>query len=162
MMRGRSCCSSDSIPSPNFLIARDRGVVWDTREPFASRAVLTRQRLLTRLPDGSSRVLLDASASPAMSAVNSLLLAVVAGDLGALDQQFESRETLLADGAWRLRLSPREAGLARVINRIELSGDRYVREIRIDEQAGDATQIRFSELREQPARLSADEAARFD
>ena len=145
-----------------FLIARERGVVWDTREPFASRTVLTRQKLLTRLPDGSSRVLLDASASPAMSAVNSLLLALVAGDLQALSQQFESSETLLADGAWRLQLTPREPGLARVIASIELSGDRHVRAIHISERAGDSTQIRFSDLREEPAALSPDEAGRFE
>ena len=93
----------------DFLLVRDRGVAWDTREPFASTTLLTRERLLTRLPDGSQRVLLDAAGSPGMAAVNALLLALVAGDLPALAERFALDETLAADGSWRLVLTPDEA-----------------------------------------------------
>jgi outer membrane lipoprotein-sorting protein len=144
-----------------LLLLRDRGVAWDTTAPFASSTVLSRERLVSTLPDGSSRVLLDAGASPAMAAVNSLLLALVAGDLDALAPQFTIEETLKADGAWSLRLTPREPALQRVFASIELDGDRYVREVRIAETAGDRSTIRFVDLTETPD-ASADEAARFD
>lgn len=146
----------------DFLLVRARGVAWDTREPFASSAVLTRERLLTELPDGSRRVVLDAQSSPGMAAVNSLLMALVAGDLQALAPQFETRETLLPEGSWRLVLVPREAGLKRVFARIELRGDRHVREVDIEETGGDRSTIRFIDLRDVPATASAEEAARFD
>lgn len=146
----------------DFLLLRERGVAWDTREPFASSTVLTRQRLLTRLPDGSTRVLVDAGTSPGMAAVNSLLMALVAGDLDALATQFHAEETLLADGAWRLRLSPREPGLKRVFTHVELRGDRHVREVDIAEVSGDRTLIRFLDLADTPASATPAEAARFD
>lgn len=145
-----------------FLLLRDRGVIWDTTEPFASSTVLTRDRLLTRQPDGSTRVVLDAAVSPAMASVNSLLLALVAGDLEALAPQFGITETLLPDGRWQLRLQPREAGLRRVFRVIELRGDEHVREVVLEETGGDLTMLRFLGLSDEPATASADEAARFD
>lgn len=146
----------------DFLLLRERGVAWDTTEPFASSALLTRERLLTRLPDGSTRVVLDASASPGMAAANSLLMALVAGDVAALAAQFDSEESLATDGGWTLVLQPREAGLKRVFHRITLRGDRHVREVDIEETGGDRTTLRFVELSDQPATPTAAESARFD
>jgi hypothetical protein len=146
----------------NFLLLRERGVAWDTTEPFASTALLTRDRLLTRLPDGSTRVVLEASASPGMAAANSLLMALVAGDLEALATQFDAEESLADDGRWQLALQPREAGLQRVFRRITLRGDRHVRELEIEETGGDHTTLRFIDLSDQPAAPTAAESARFD
>jgi hypothetical protein len=146
----------------DFLLLRDRGVAWDTTEPFASSTLLTRERLLTRLPDGSQRVVLDAAASPGMAAVNSLLMALVGGDVDALATQFHIEEILSPDGRWMLRLQPKEAALRRVFQRITLRGDRFVREVEIEEAAGDLTSLRFLTIVDQPAVATAAEAARFD
>lgn len=146
----------------DFLLVRDRGVAWDTREPFASTTLLTRDRLLTRLPDGSQRVLLDAAQSPATAAVNALLMALLAGDLDALAGPFDLAEGLADDGSWRLVLQPRDEALRQVFTRIRLEGDRYVREVQLEETGGDATTLRFLELSETPAQPSPGEAARFD
>ena len=146
----------------DFLLLRDRGVAWDTTEPFASSTLLTRERLLTRLPDGSQRVVLDAAASPGMAAVNSLLMALVAGDVDALSTQFHTEEILAPGGSWMLRLLPREARLRRVFKRVTLRGDRFVREVEIEEAAGDLTSLRFLSIIDQPAVPTAAEAARFD
>lgn len=146
----------------DFLLVRDRGVAWDTREPFASTALLTRDRLLTRLPDGSQRVLLDAAESPGVAAVKALLLALVAGDLPALATRFELEETLADDGRWTLVLRPREAALAQAFTRITLGGDRFVREVLIEEAGGDVTTLRFLALADEPAAPTPAEAARFD
>ena len=145
----------------DFLLLRERGVAWDTTEPFASSTLLTRERLLTRLPDGSTRVVLDAASSPGMAAVNALLMALVAGDLDALAPQFDIGQAPAEAGRWHLVLRPRDAALARVFRRIELRGDRLVREVDIEETGGDRTALRFLELAEQPAATAA-EAARFD
>ena len=146
----------------DFLLVRDLGVAWDTREPFASTTLLTRDRLLTRLPDGSQRVLLDTAESPGMAAVNALLMALVAGDLPALAERFRLEETLADEGAWTLVLWPQEAGLKQVFTRITLGGDRFVREVTIEEAGGDVTKLRFLALGDTPAAPSHAEVARFD
>ena len=147
--------------SGDFLLLRDRGIAWNTRLPFASSTRLTRRKLLATMPDGSIQVLVDASTSPAMAAVNALLMALVAGDLDALATRFTLKEALRADGGWSLTLQPRDATLKQAFSRIVLDGDRYVRGVEIVEPAGDRTRIRFSGLREAPP-ATRQEAAQLD
>lgn len=147
--------------SGDFLLVRDRGIAWNTRAPFASTTRLTRRKLLATMPDGSTRVLIDASSSPGMAAVNSLLMALVAGDLDALATRFALKETLRGDGGWSLALQPRDAALKQAFTSIVLEGDRYVRSVEIVEPGGDCTRIRFAALREAPPATRA-EAAQLD
>ena len=147
--------------SGDFLLLRDRGIAWNTRQPFASSTRLTRRKLLATMPDGSTQVLVDASASPAMAAVNALLMALVAGDRDALATRFTLKEALRADGGWSLTLQPRDAALKQAFSRIVLDGDRYVRGVEIVEPAGDRTRIRFSDLRETPP-ATRQEAAQLE
>ena len=147
--------------SGDFLLLRDRGIAWNTRLPFASSTRLTRRKLLATMPDGSTQVLVDASSSPAMAAVNALLMALVAGDLDALSGRFTLEEALRADGGWTLTLQPRDATLRQAFTRIVLGGDRYVRSVEIVEAAGDRSRIRFRDLREAPP-ATRQEAAQLD
>ena len=147
--------------SGDFLLLRDRGIAWNTRLPFASSTRLTRRKLLATMPDGSTQVLVDASSSPAMAAVNALLMALVAGDLDALATRFTLKEALRADGGWSLTLQPRDAALKQAFSRIVLDGDRYVRGVEIVEPGGDRTKIRFAGLREAPPATRV-EAAQLD
>lgn len=147
--------------SGDFLLLRDRGIAWNTRAPFASSTRLTRKKLLATMPDGSTRVLIDASTSPGMAAVNALLMALVAGDLDALATRFSMQETLRADGGWSLALQPRDIALKQAFTAIVLEGDRYVRAVEITEPGGDHTRIRFAGLREAPPATRA-EASQLD
>jgi len=146
----------------DFLLARDRGVVWNTRSPFASTLVLTKQRLLSRQADGSTQALAGEQASPAVSTANALLMALLSGDIDTLSRQFRLHETVAADGSWRLELEPKQGALKKIFKRIELQGDQHVRSVRLEEIRGDRTEIKFLQLRTTPAKLSAGEATQFD
>jgi len=145
-----------------FVVSRQQGVIWTTEKPFPSEVVITRDRILSRQRDGSQRVEVDGREQPALRSVNAMMFALVSGDVGALSSRFDTQAQALPDNGWRLSLKPRSAALAKAFARIVLSGDRYVREVRIEEANGDSTQLRFSELKDAPASLSADEARRFD
>lgn len=144
----------------DYLVARDRGVVWRTREPFASTLVVTRERLVTHQADGRVVSRLEARDEPALRMVNEMLFALMAADLASLVQRFRVDGSLQAEG-WRLLLEPRDAALARWVTRIELEGDRHVRELRLREAQGDESVIRFSAQSVANA-LTPQEAARFD
>ena len=103
---------------------------------------MTRDRLLQRQPDGSQQIVLDAAQSPALAALNALLMALIRGDLELLAQQFSIEEHVDAAG-WRLDLRPTDAGLQRVLTAVSLAGDRHVRSARIEEKSGDRSVIRF-------------------
>lgn len=106
----------------DFIVARERGVLWHTREPFPSTLVLTRERLLSRGADGSVAARLDARDEPGMRALNELLFAIMATDLEALQQRFRIEGELVGGEGWRLQLVPRDSAVAQWVGRIELEG----------------------------------------
>jgi outer membrane lipoprotein-sorting protein len=145
-----------------FVLSRDKGVVWTTLKPFPSEVVLTRDRILSRQRDGSTRVELDARQQPALRAVNEMMFALMSGDVKALTGRFDAQPQLLPNNGWKLTLKPKPGAVAQAFTAITLEGDRYVRRVGIDERNGDRTQLQFSGMTEAPAKLTADEVQRFD
>lgn len=145
--------------SGDFLLARDKGVVWNTRRPFASTLVLTPRGMRTGPAGGSEKPAGPGrKASAGVGVANELLMALLGGDVASLSKQFRMDESVSADGSWQLRLLPRKGPLRTVFKQIELSGDRYVRSVRMIEPGGDVTRLAFLQLRETPTMLSVDEA----
>lgn len=143
-----------------FVVARQRGVLWRTLDPFASSLVVTRDRVLVRQADGSVLRHLQSSEEPALRAVSETLFALMSADLSGLAQRFRI-DGEADDAGWRLSLLPVDAGLARWLQRVELEGDRYLRSVRLAETSGDLTQIRLSRHAGASA-LSPQEEALFD
>lgn len=145
----------------DFVVAKERGVVWHTREPFESSLVVTRDRLLSRQADGRVDTKVEARDEPGLRAVNEMLFALMAADLQTLSARFHIDGELLGSSGWRLALVPRDAALAQWLTRVELEGDRFVRSVQLTEAQGDSSVIRFSEQATAQA-LTREEAARFD
>ena len=145
-----------------FVLAQDHGVIWTTLKPFPSEVVVTRDRILSRQSDGSSRVEMDGRQQPAMRSVNAIMFALMSGDAQALSAQFTVKVEVLPGNAWRMQLTPRSAMLGKVFAQLTLSGDRYVREVQINEANQDVTRIHFAGMSDTPATLSTDEGRRFE
>jgi hypothetical protein len=148
------------VSQGDFVVSHDRGVLWETRKPFPSTTVVSKDRLLVRQADGSSQVVFDKN-SPAASMVDALLPALLGGDVDTLSKYFSLKETALPANAWQLELLPRDSGLAHVFTRIVLQGDRYVRSVHLEEKGGDSTDIVFKSLTDTPAQLDPSEARQF-
>lgn len=139
--------------SGRFLVARERGVVWDTRQPFASTLVIGADGLRSdgeRLVDGDA----------ALARVNALLVAVISGRFDALEADFAIEVLDAAADRWQLRLTPRQPALAEVIAWIELRGNAFVDAVTFADAAGNRTSIEFRA--QQAGALDPDESARFD
>jgi outer membrane lipoprotein-sorting protein len=148
--------------SGDFLIARGRGVVWATRAPFASTLVLTPEQMSVVQADGSRQSLAGGQGGRAVAMVNGLMLALMTGDTATLGKRFRLEPTLRDDGAWTLVLVPRDGALKKAFARIELEGGRHVEAVHLIEAGGDRTDLKFLDLRDTPATLTATEAAQFD
>ena len=145
--------------SGDFLLAQGKGLVWNTRRPFASTLVLTARGMRVGAPGNRQKPDGPATMTGAgVGMANELLMALLAGDVASLSRQFRIVESLSADGSWRLELVPRKRPMKTVFKQIELRGDRFVRSVRLIEPGGDVTQLAFLQLRETPAALSPDEA----
>lgn len=145
-----------------FVVSREKGVIWTTLKPFPSEMVVTRDRILSRKSDGSLRVEVDGRQQPALRSVNAMMFALVSGDVAALSTRFQIQVEALPDNGWKLVLKPRSEALAQAFSRIVMKGDRYVRAVEIEEASGDRTKLDFSAITEVPAKLSVDEARRFE
>ncbi|MCB1567385.1 MAG: outer membrane lipoprotein carrier protein LolA [Xanthomonadales bacterium] len=145
-----------------FLLARDRGVVWTTLKPFPSEMVVTQDRILTRQRDGKTRVEADASQQPALRSINTLLFALMGGNLEALAARFDVADMHSDAAGWHVALTPKAGALTQVFTRITLAGDTTVQEVDMEERSGDRTRIQFSELDDSASPLSSAEAQHFE
>jgi len=143
-----------------FMVARGQGVWWHTRQPFESTLVVTRTRLFTRAPDGSTANVADAQTEPGLRQVNELVFSLLSADLDALSDRFAITAQAVGATGWTLTLVPRDAMVAKFLKGATLAGDRFVQTVRIDEARGDSTSIRFTHQSPSPA-LSAVDAARL-
>lgn len=138
------------VSKGDFLLARDQGVLWNTRTPFASTLTLTRKSLSAEQGTGGAAYHLDSAKEPALAAVNELLFSLLAGDVATLQKRFTVEGELVGAAGWKLELTPTDAGLARVFKHIHLEGDGYVRQVRLDETRGDVSVIVFDQLARTP------------
>ncbi len=145
----------------DFLVLRGRGVIWRTRAPVASSLAMTRSRLVSRGADGAVQQQVDAVREPAVRGIIELMFAVLSADLQVLAQRFSIGAQLLPGQAWRITLLPRDATLAQWAARVEIEGDRQVRQVQWQDGMGDRTLIRMSAHQSSPA-PSADEEAWLD
>lgn len=135
--------SNPLVSRGDFVLAKGRGVVWATREPFASSLLVTPDRLVMRGADGKVQQQMQADSQPAMRVVGESMIAVLRGDLRSLQTRFDVTGKLVGKAGWALTLTPTDAGMRRVFTRIELAGDRFVRDVRLEEAGGDSTVVKM-------------------
>jgi hypothetical protein len=87
---------------------------------------------------------MDLSASEIAKAIVSSLMLALGGRVDALLPLYRC-QAAVAEGGWRLSLTPREATLARVVERLQvrIRHDGALREVRVDEVDGDASVMTF-------------------
>jgi hypothetical protein len=141
-----------------FIIAAERGMVWDTRRPFPSVMTLGRDYLLQSGP-GGERAKLDAGGNETFLRFAETISAVFSGDADKLLENFDNY-FYESRGTWTLGLTPREKTLRGFAQRIVLEGDEVIRRITLYEQNGDTLQYALSD-HVFPAALEPHEAAFF-
>ncbi|MEB2344008.1 MAG: outer membrane lipoprotein carrier protein LolA [Deltaproteobacteria bacterium] len=119
----------------------------------APSATIVRGNEITVVDGGDLRSL-DLAAAPVLSAFVEGLRLLLRGDAGGIRTLFSVELATEANGAWKLRLTPRRDAVRAAILSIVVSGqDVRPGEMRIFERGGDETRIRFSRV---------DVAHRFD
>ncbi|MEC5163272.1 MULTISPECIES: outer membrane lipoprotein carrier protein LolA [unclassified Janthinobacterium] len=142
-----------------FCVVAGKGVLWRTLQPFPNTLRLTRDEIV-HFQGERVALRLDAKTEPVVRMINSVLFALLAGDLAQLEALFEVDGEI--DGAnWKVALKARQPALAKAIGSIKLDGGAYVKNIGISEAGGDRTGIVFSAIQSGDAAITAEEAALF-
>ena len=120
---------------------------------------LTRDEIV-HMQENRVTMRLDAKQEPAVRLINSVLFALLAGDLDQIEKLFEI-DGYIHDNLWKVTLKAREPALAKALSNIALDGGAYVKNITISETSGDRNSILFSEIQTGEAAMTVDEAALF-
>jgi hypothetical protein len=142
-----------------FCVVADKGVLWRTLEPFPNTLKITRDEII-QLSGERVALRMDARQEPAVRMINSVLFALLAGDLEALEKIFEI-DGAVREKSWSVKLKPRNADFAKALSEVSLDGGVYVRSIVISEAGGDRTEIEFSAIQTGDGAIRPDEAALF-
>jgi Outer membrane lipoprotein carrier protein LolA-like len=145
--------------SGRFCVVADKGVLWRTLQPFPNTLRLNRDEIV-QLRGDQVALRLDAKHEPTVGLINTVLFALLAGDLGELEKLFEIHGSI-QNNAWSVTLKAREPSLAKAVGSIALEGGAYVRRITIHEASGDHTSIDFAALETGDGAMNVDEAKLF-
>jgi outer membrane lipoprotein-sorting protein len=129
----------------DFVLARGRGVLWRTTKPFASELRLTRDEIRAT-QGGQTSMRLEAAREPAVRVINTLMFALLNGDVSGLAELFQLGGAIKGAG-WQLALTPKPGALQQVLKKVELEGDSFVRRIQLFEANGDDSLIQLANLR---------------
>jgi hypothetical protein len=133
------------LSSGRFCVVAGKGVLWRTLKPFQNTLRLKRDEIV-HMQGSRVSMRLEASQEPAVRMINGVLLSLLGGDLGQLENLFEVDGSVAGD-SWRVALTARNAAVARAVGAISLEGGAYVRSIRMVDAGGDRTEIVFSDLK---------------
>lgn len=139
-----------------FCVVAEKGVLWNTLTPFASTLRLSREEIVQSQGERvTSRM--TSREEPTVGVISELLFSVLAGDFKRLQSTFKIDASTEAS-SWRAKLTPKDAGMRRVIGAIELSGNDYVRQLTMIEASGDRTSIAFVDMEAGQSAMQPDEA----
>jgi hypothetical protein len=142
-----------------FVLKRGQGVIWRTEAPIQSLLVMNRDSVRV-IKNDRTVMSISMSEQPGLRLMGKIVFAVFSADVEEIRQSFEIVGGQAAAGQpWQVTLKPRDAGVAKVISRISLSGADHVDALEIVEQNADSTRIRFTDL--DSTRPLADEDARL-
>ena len=137
-------------------MAREHGVIWRIDAPF-SMSIAYRSDSLVEVDSEGRRRVKKFSDNRAQAEVARVIRAMLAADFAALRQHFDIDGRAEA-ARWQIDLVPRSPQVAQFVRSLQISGARYVEQIRVIEGSADSTLIRLRDF-ELPATLDADERA---
>lgn len=143
----------------SFIVAAGKGLIWKVEKPFATTTIITPSGLV-QTSQGTETMRLPAAQIPFIAHLYDMLSGTMTGDLSGLKEQFQV-ETSGSPEKWSLHLTPKEAAAGDAqnmpIQRMDLTGDRYVESVDIHRQSGDRDLLAFSGQRIDRQPLSPEE-----
>jgi len=116
-----------------FSIDKNKGIKWVTEKPLASTVTLS---------PGSAPV-----GGEAGRQVAAIMQGLLVQDRDALSKYFDVAHSKTKNG-YETRLKATDATIAKVFSEIVITGDKYIRTVALSNLQGDATLIKFTDIRE--------------
>jgi outer membrane lipoprotein-sorting protein len=129
-----------------LLVWGEAGVVWEIDQPV-KMAIVLREDTTTQIDAEGRRKTRRARDDAAAARIGRVLRALLHGDTATLEQWFEIAARM-ERSRWTITLTPRRGPMTAFLTSMQVSGERYVEHVAIDEASGDSTRIRFRNYRD--------------
>lgn len=103
-----------------FIFGID-GIMWNTLKPFPSKMVVTKNRIIQTDAKGNENII-DGTDNPTFASVASTISAVFSNDLTLLKQNFDVSFTDKGNGAWEMKLVPKDTTITSVMGSLVVGG----------------------------------------
>jgi hypothetical protein len=136
------------VSTGSFIIDAGRGMIWDTKVPFASVMAVGRDYLIQI--SGGKKTKLDTAGNETFIRISEIMRSVFTGNTRALTENFElffseSGENRTAgQGFWKLGLIPKDRTIRNFAASIIIQGDSALRSVILNEQNGDSVKYELS------------------
>ena len=179
MQRRIASLPRDLRSSGSFVICSE-GIAWNTIRPVRTLLAVTGDKIIQRLPDGSTNVM-DGAGNQTFKSIAATLSALFSGDRADLEDNFQVSFSP-AGSSWTMTLLPRDRSVASVMTTIIMEGtqgvpdktapggsksggtqsaaEAFLTALSIDEAGGGRITYRFSD-QEHRDTLTPDEKAYF-
>ena len=147
------------VSKGRVVFLAEKGILWQIREPFATR-ILVKRDALVNWNDAGEAQRLSFEQSPIFGALARVFMALFTGEVDPLRKFFQI-DLDIGKSSWQLTLTPRDKDFAKIIARVRAMGGRFVNELRMEEGRGDQTLIEFSNMATQSCRLDNTEKGYF-
>ncbi len=148
--------------SGRMLLDSKRGLVWLQTVPFEMQLNAGAESFTQRVGK-TAPVSLDAKSNPQLFEIVSCLFSVLRGDSEAIEKNFDLRyKEGQKDSDWSLLLTPKTSALKMVFRKIELTGQRYIEQVKLYDSQDETTSIVFSNIKDTPDTLTSEEEKYFE
>jgi hypothetical protein len=147
--------SKPQLSAGQMIFVNGTGVLLSVRRPAIMYLVMTSAVVVQKSTSRTVRLRLDQSAFGGVAGVFSYL---ANGDAGRIRATFSVDKATMVEGRWQLQLQPLEAQLRRQLTQVELSGDSYLREIRLLDSRGASSRMLLENFATTPELSDAERA----
>ena len=115
--------------SGTFVYIRGMGLAWFMSQPFEMKTVISNQGLSQWLLGEKQPQ--SEEAKKIMSPILKNISAIFSGDIKQLSNHFILKNIPSEEGNWSLTLIPKDTHLKPYLQRIEISGGRYIKSLKV-------------------------------
>jgi outer membrane lipoprotein-sorting protein len=118
----------------NFVIANEKGILWNTEKPFASQLAISETGMVQQNANGS-RSEMNAKDNVVFAQIAKAIQSIFSGSTSKLQAGFHVFFDRRGNN-WTVGLIPKEASVKKAIQSIELSGETWLERIKLVDGSG--------------------------
>lgn len=144
-IRNMALLSKPLVSMGDFQLSRKEGLKWYQAKPFSSTLIVTQNKIEQRIGNNPPNIITKEQ-QPIVFSFSNVFLSVFNGNTKAIEEYFKIN--FMGDiNKWSMVLTPKVAPLNKAIVNIKLTGDKYIRTIKINEAKHNSMTIYLSNIK---------------